>query len=217
MIPALNITHSEIKGYIGPAAIDSKTLDDAIDYLKMGASHIQSGLQAPHEIIKSWSKENRFYIELDYVVEHLNPSLPPENLLLNLHQQVVDLGIVGKHIDLRFEKGCIGASANFWHKDFRENDSIKVLSLSYSNLPEWSTKILDDKTGLIASLSSNTGIYNTISPDIYNKCEEISENSELGTIYNVCEIWHRSPVKTDLPNPPQENDSRLFIKFNDRK
>lgn len=208
---------------LGPANIEIEIVDEAISYLSKGINQIQTDLVEHHKIIKAenpaylskkrMNGENRFYIELVYSLSHLNSSVPIENLLLKLYKKVENLNVLGKLIDVRFEKGCHGATTDYWHRDFREKENINVLALSYSNMSNWSTKILNDKDGIIDCLTGGAAVHDGT---VYQKCEEISENSQIGVIYNVNEVWHRSPLRTDFSEHVQEDKYRLFIKFNDR-
>ncbi len=218
-------------GFLGYANIENKVVDKAVSYLKSipvkyllnlnenkgknpNGEYITFNYLADFKEI-TFKNEKRFYIGLVYKISKLDSSIPIENLLIKISQKVNSLGIISDAAEVRFEKGCFKDQfywevpekvQDYWHKD-RAGLVDDNITISYSNILTWCTKIFDN------SFTPSEEIVFKENKKLYCEMEKHSVHSTLGFLYNVDNIFHRSPLKSDFFSNPLENDYRLFIKF----
>jgi len=212
------------KYILGNANIDQKVVDSAVDYLKSELSEfyakvVEQGIEfmdwrsglliIPKYLVElNEDRNNRYYAGTNFKIKRLKPDNSLAILLLSLSQRISDLGFPSKHVEVRFEKGCYNAVANFWHRDFTMNENVNYFSVCYSNVEDWNTKILDEEGAKVIG-----EIPQVIDQQTSEKIESLAKNSEFGLIYEVTKVLHRSPLRKDFQLHAAKEDYRLFIRF----
>ncbi|MBA2726998.1 MAG: hypothetical protein H0U49_02350 [Parachlamydiaceae bacterium] len=225
MEPLSPLVYSVPRYFLGKANIDQKVVDAAIHSLEKEmsiyySSHIENKSKFVYQhrgtfLIPSYlsemeiDRDNRFYADRLYKIKTLDPLNSFENLLISLSQRISSLGFPSDRIEVRFEKGCFYSLANFWHKDFAMHEEHNFFSICYSNVENWSTKILD-----VTAVKAIGKIPFVIEKETLEKIESLATNSELGVFYDVKQVYHRAPVSTDFDSHVSNHHYRLFIRFN---
>jgi hypothetical protein len=198
-----------------------KLRNDPTYYTKSGNGipykHIKDGFcNIPRYLIEKLDpKEPRFYAHFSYSIDEIDQNTPSGNLLLSLAKDISQIGIECHKVEVRLEKGCFESSAEYWHVDGPASD--RSISICYSNVMGWCTRILDDE---YISNFFNTiydvpnDLYDKSNGDLSERIESLSRSSEFGVFYDVRKILHRSPRETDINvNALSVNDFRLFMRF----
>ncbi len=116
---------------------------------------------------------------------------PLDDLLSTLSETLHSLGYQdGGKFDIRLEKGHLPLESDPWKWHF-DGETLKTsITVCYSSIDNWSTRIADSTTGIQGKAA------------------------EHGVLYDAKNILHRAPIPADLEGKEiQANHHRLFIRY----
>ena len=165
-------------------------------------------LRIPAYLIEKNGLEGiRFGGIFNYKIIDLDRNNPIYSLLTSLFEQVEKLGFPCSNAEVRIEKGSFYSVGTSWHYDTPA--SRYFISVCYSNVPNWITRVLDPK-------DAEEILKEKKKPDEaqIEKIERLSQNAQFGLLYDVSKIFHRAPLHTDLTSSVlSEQNYRLFIRL----
>jgi hypothetical protein len=219
---ATDKTYNTYNPSIGAAEIDDEMVKASVDYIKsisneaflellkkhskVGAIITKGKVTIPSAIRLETSQENpRYFTDFRYRLSQLDDS-PLGEMLKSLSKRIAELNFPCNNVTVRFEKGCYNSIGPIWHTDY---DPLHAISVCYSNIPDWSTRVLGTNYGASDVEPLSRGCNERL-----EEFENAGKPSKHGHLYNVVEVAHRAPKPQDLAGRTlSADDYRLFIRF----
>ncbi len=194
---------------MGVAHVEQVEVDRAVEQLQKWANDLIHRRPSIHQKAMFEKNDKGYHLAFDralgpngrrgYTI--LETDNPLGKLVNKLWQQLLEQKHAVNFVGVRFEQGSVRGLADYWHVDEQDLS----VTIGFSNMPEWNTKILDNQAALKLLPCANTD-------EGQKPLDAVAETAKLGHFYNAARLCHRSPIPKDVPDI-KYSEYRIFLRF----